>query len=352
MPEPPVHAAGPTTAQAQLRSLIAGFMSSQAIHVAARLGLADILWHGVPRDPEELARATATHAPSLHRLLRALAAVGVLEEAEGGRFVLAPLGQPLRSDAPDSLRGFAALFCGDLHWRAWGAMLHSVRTGEPAVGHVFGVPLFDYLARNPEEAAVFYDGQTALTRLVAGAVAAAFDLSRFAAVADVGGGNGALLAAVLAANPGLRGVLFDLPAGLAGAERVLEAAGVAERCRVVAGDFFDAVPEGADAQFLKSVVHIWDDGRAAAVLANCRRALPAEGGRVLLVERVMPARMEASPAHAQAAMIDLTMLAVPGGRERTEDEFRTLLASAGFRLAGITPLPGPVPLAVIEGARA
>jgi hypothetical protein len=321
-------------------------------------GLADILRDGVPRGSEELAQATGTHAPSLHRLLHALAALGVLEEVAAGRFALAPLGEPLRADAPASLRDFARLFCGELHWRAWGALLRSLRSGETAVSQVFGMPLFDYLARNAEEAAAFHDGQTALTRLVAAAVAEACDFSRHAVVADVGGGNGALLATVLAANPGLHGILFDLPAGLAGVGRVLEEVGVAAHCRILAGDFFDAVPEGADVHLLtdvhllKSVVHNWDDARALAVLRNCRRVLPAGSGRVLLVERVMPAQVAASPDHVQATMADLTMLVAPGGRERTEDEFRSLLVGSGFRLADIRALPTSLPFKVIEGVPA
>jgi hypothetical protein len=317
-----------------------------------QLGLADTLRDGVPRSSRKLAQATGTHPSSLRRLLRALAALGVLEQVAADRFALTPFGQPLRSEVPDSLRDFTKLFCCELHWRGWGNLLHSLRSGETVANQVFGMPIYDYLARNAGQAAVFHDGQAALTHLVAAAVIEACDFSHHAVVADVGGGNGALLAAVLAANPGLRGMLLDLPTGLAGAGPVLEKAGVVERCRVIAGDFFEAVPEGADVHLLKSITHNWDDAQALAILANCRRALPAEGGRILLVERVMPERVAALPEHVQATLADLNMLLLPGGRERTEGEFRSLLAGAGFRPTGIRTLPTSLPFKVIEGVPA
>jgi orsellinic acid C2-O-methyltransferase len=340
------------SARTHLTSLITGYMGSQVLNVAARLGLADILRDGNSRSYEELASATETHPRSLHRLLRALAAVGVLEESDAGRFTLTSLGQPLRSDVPDSLRDFAIFFCGDLHWRAWRALLHSVQSGETAASQVFGVSPFEYFARHPDEGKAFNDGQTALTRLVASAVTKTYDFSPFAVIADIGGGNGTLLATVLAANPQLSGILFDLTTGLQGASELLEEAGVGARCRVVAGNFFEGVPEEADAHLLKSVIHNWNDTRAVAILMSCRRALLGTNGRVLIIERVMPERVAASPTHIQSTMSDLNMLLLPGGQERTEAEFHALLTASGFRLMGITPLPGPVPYAVIECAPA
>jgi hypothetical protein len=319
-----------------LKQLITGFMPAQVVHVAAQLGVADLLANGA-KTAETLARETGTHAPSLHRLLRALASLGLLDEMELGQFRLTATGTHLRTGMPGSLRNLALMFGGEHSWRSWGDLLHSVRTGEPAAQHIYGLDSFEYLAAHPKKASVFNAAMADITRQVARAVAAAYDFSRFRTIVDIGGGNGTLMAAILAGAPASRGIVFDLQSGNAEAPQQLAAAGVAERCEVVGGDFFRCVPNGADAYLLKSVIHDWDDERSILILKNCRRAMSADG-KLLLVERVMPARMEASPSHQRMAMIDINMLAVPGGRERTESEYRALFAAAAFALTQILPL--------------
>jgi SAM-dependent methyltransferase len=328
-------------------TMVMSYMASQAIYVAARLGVADHLADGA-RSSEELARITGTHAPSLLRLLRGLAVVGALEETEPGRFALTPLGSVLRTGVPGSVRNMALLFAGDYVWRGWGNLLHCVQTGETAFP---GVGTFDRIAGDPEAARMFNDAMTEGTRWAAPAVLAVYDFSRFRTLVDVGGGNGTLLGAILAATPGLKGILADLAHGVRDAKTHLEDAGVADRCRIVAQDMFESAPSGGDAYILKSVIHDWDDERSIAILRNIRRVLPADG-TLLLVEPVLPPTVEASPAHRMMVMSDLNMLVVAGGRERTEAEFRDLFARAGFRLTRVVPALAPSNYSVIEGAPA
>jgi precorrin-6B methylase 2 len=331
---------------AALQGLINGFMASQVVQVAANLGIADLLADGA-KTAETLASEVEAHAPSLHRLLRALASLGVLEEIAPARFALTAMGAQLRTAIPGSLRNRALLFCGDRSWRSWGELLHSVRTGESQMQHLYGMGSFEYLAEHPQQAEIFNEAMAEGTRLVSRALVAACDFSRFHTLVDVGGGNGTLIAAILAAAPKLRGIVFDRPSGNAGAPRQLKGAGVAERCEVVAGDFFRAVPPGADAYILKSIIHDWDDERSTAILKNCRKAISA-GGKLLLVERVMPVRVEASQSHRQMAMVDIHMLVLAGGRERTEAEYQALFAAAGFELARIVPLPETAGTSLVE----
>ncbi|HKN46758.1 MAG TPA: methyltransferase [Candidatus Polarisedimenticolia bacterium] len=341
----------PPPSGAALFPLIAGYMTSQLIYVAARLGVADHLRDGA-KSSEELAKATRSHAPSLRRLLRGLAVVGMVEEIEPGQFQLTPSGALLGAGVPGSVRNLAMLFIDESVWRSWGDLLHSVRTGETALEHVFGMGTFEYCARNPEFAAIFNEAMTEATRWAAPSVLAVYDFSRFRTIVDVGGGNGTLVGAILAANPGLRGIVFDLPSGVEGARCHLEAAGLGGRCEIVAGDFFVApLPSGADAYVVKSVIHDWDDERSRAILTNCRRAMPAHG-RLLLIEPVVPAKVDGSAAHRMMVMSDLNMLAVTGGRERTEAEFWELLNSTGFRLAAVVPARAPSNFSVIEGVPA
>lgn len=316
---------------AELRALIAGQQLSQAIHVAARLGIADCLRDG-PRSSDELAAETRTHADSLYRLLRVLAAAGVLHEDDGRRFSLTPLGEPLRSDVPGSLHGWAAFIGRPYYRQAWSELEHTVRTGENAFQHVHGVDVWTYRSDKPEENAIFDRAMESLTRSGVPAVLAAYDFGRFGTIVDVGGGNGSLLADVLAAHPGVEGVLFDQPHVVAGAGELLRERGVADRVRVVPGSFFDAVPEGGDAYLLKHVVHDWEDAEATAILAACRRAT-APGSFVLVLERLLGGPNEA----LGAKLADLNMLVVPGGRERTTEEYAALFAAAGLRFTRVVP---------------
>ena len=309
-----------------IRRMVEGYQVSQAIHVAATLGIADLL-ADASRTSEELAAATGTHPPTLYRLLRALASVEVLHELDGRRFELAPLGQPLRSDVPDSIAGWAAFIGRPYYWQAWAGLLHSVRTGENAFRHVHDTDVWTYRSTRPDESAVFDRAMTSLSRRSTAALLAAYDFGRCRTIVDVGGGNGALLAAVLAAHPDVQGVLFDQPHVVSGAASLLERAGVANRCRTVGGNFFESVPDGADAYVLRAVIHDWDDDASIRILTVVRHAL-AKDGRALIVERVIAPANEGR----DAKFSDLNMLVSPGGRERTREEFAALLESSGLRL--------------------
>ena len=334
----------PEQSSTALRRLVNGYQVSQAIHVAVALGIADLLSDG-SRGSDELAEATGTHPRSLYRLLRALASLGIFREEDGRRFALTPLAASLRSDAPESLAGWAALIGRPYYWQAWASLLHSVRTGENAFRHVHGADVWEYRARHPEESAIFDRAMTALTLRANRSLLAAYDFGRFGTVVDVGGGQGAFLAGLLAEYPAMNAVLFDQPHVVAGAEEMLRAAGVSDRCRIVAGDFFDRVPEGGDAYVLKAIVHDWEDEQAAAILRTCRRAI-APGAVLLVIEREVGAPNEAP----EAKFSDLNMLVAPGGQERSLDEFASLFAAAGFRFVGATPSESGYN--VIEGAPA
>jgi len=316
----------------ELRRLANGFRVSQAIHVAARLGIADLLADG-PREVSELAAATEADERSLYRLLRALAAAGVFREEENRRFSLTPLSDHLRRDAPETLYGWAAFAGLPLVWQAWGDLEHSVRTGENAVRHLHGMDIWEYRARDPVERAAFDLAMTDVTRGVNRSLLSVYDFGRFATVVDVGGGRGALLTALLEAHPGMRGVLFDRPEVVDGVADELDP-GIADRLRVIGGDFFDEVPGGGDAYLMKAIIHDWEDAEALRILESCRRAA-APGAALLVVDR----ELGTPNGDLDAKLGDLNMLVLPGGRERTTDEFAALFASAGFRFVGETPSP-------------
>jgi hypothetical protein len=336
-----------TSSPVALLEMIAGSWTTQAIHVAARLGIADHLAQGA-RTAGELADALGASADALHRLLRALTALGVCDEPEPGVFALTSLGAHLRADARDSVRAWA-LFWGGSLWPIWATLLQSVRTGKSARALVTRRGGFDSLAQQPEAVRVFNDAMTEMTRLIAGAVVGAYDYADIRCLVDVGGGRGELLAAILRAHPAMRGVLFDLPQALAGSDAHLAAAGVADRCEALAGSFFDAVPAGGDAYLLKSVLHDWDDERARQILERCRQAMDGRG-RLLVVERVLPERMTRSAADRLLAASDLNMLVALSGRERDEAAFRALFRAAGFALTRVAP--ASMSFCVIEGTRA
>jgi hypothetical protein len=331
--EPPVSA---------LRGLVNGFQLSQAISVAATLGIADLLADGA-RTSADLAAATDAHAGSLYRLLRALASAGVLVEGDGRRFELTALGECLRSDAPEPVGNWAAHVGQPYFWQAWANLLHTVRTGDSGFRAAHGMDAWEYRTEHPQEGEIFDRAMTDLARTAASAVLEVHDFARYGTVVDVGGGHGALLASVLSRHPGMQGVLFDQPQVVAGAGPVLEAAGVADRCRVAGGSFFDSVPSGGDAYVLKSILHDWDDAEATTVLRQCRRAAP-EGGSLVVIERDL-GQANTSP---EAKLSDLNMLVVLGGRERTIDEYGALFEAAGFRLVDAAPTAAG--LSVIEGA--
>jgi hypothetical protein len=325
--------------------MISGFYISRAIYVMARLGIADHLGDG-RLDAEELGRRSNTHGPSLKRVLRLLVTAGVVTEDDEGRFALTPIGDCLRAGAPGSMRSVALLF-GGITERAWGDLLYSVETGEPAFPRVFGKDSFAYLAEHPEEAANFDAAMSAFSGPMAAVVAAAYDFSQVRHAVDVGGGNGALLAGILKAHPSLKGTLFDLPDVVERARPRLRELGVAARCDAVGGDFFAQVPGGADVYLLKHVIHDWNDDRATAILGTCRKAM-SPAAKLLVIEGVYPPRIDQSDASRGAAANDVNMLVCTGGRQRSEAEFQRLYAASGLRLSRITATDLPY-ASLIEG---
>jgi hypothetical protein len=337
-PQPVVSAA------VTLRQLIMGFRVTQLICVAAKLGLADQLQQG-PQTPQQLAHAVGAEPQALYRLLRALANLGLFAETAGGAFALTPLAQLLRTNVDGSIRSLAILYGEEWLWQAYGRMLYSVQTGRPAFDHTHGQPFFDYLHDHPTAAAQFNEAMSGYSSQEAAAILAAYDFSGVSTVVDVGGGHGALVAALLQNHPHLSGMVFDLAPVIAGAQRRLADAGVGARATCVAGDFFAALPSGGDVYVLKSVLHDWDDAAALRILRTCRQAM-AQQARLLVAERVIP--LGNTPAEAK--LFDINMLVVAGGQERTEREYGALFQAAGFNLTRIIPTRSPLNL--IEGVPA
>ena len=329
--------------QAALLQLITASWITHAVRAMAELGLADHLADH-PSTSDELATATGTHAPTLARFLRALAALGLVAHDEAGRARLTPLGELLRADAPASLRPYALAIAGPHVERAWHALPEAVRTGEPAFPRVHGLSLWDYFVADPEEGARFDAAMTGSAAARSGVLPAAVDLSAVRTLVDVGGGQGRMLTAALEANPGLRGVLFDRPEVLPGAEVFLAAAGVRDRCDLFAGDFFDAVPAGGDAYVLGHIVHDWPDEQAVAILRTCHRAM-VPGARIWLVEMVI----QPGDNYERAKLLDLLMLVLFGAQERTAAEYRGLLEAAGFDRFAVHPTG--TPYSVVEAVR-
>lgn len=325
--------------RAGVADLLWGFFPAQVIRTLAALGVPDLLGGG-PLDLPTLALRTSTHQDSLERLLRAAGGLALVDRDPDGRWGLTEGGELLRTGVPGAVGHLAQLFCGDVVWRSWGELEWSVRTGGVAFEKITGRSAFEHMAGDAAMTAVFTEAMAEGTRAAAPGVVASCDLDGVGTLVDVGGGNGALLAAFLAAHPGLRGILFDT------AEGVADAAGVVgERCRIVAGDFFAAVPPG-DAHVVKSVVHDWDDARAVALLGRVREAMPAHG-RLFLVEPVLAEDVADLAGQRGMLMSDLNMLVCTGGRERTRAEFAALLDAAGLRLVDVVPVPPPTGYSVL-----
>jgi len=326
-----VAAIRPANPAAKLLSLTQGYIVTQAVAAVAELKIADLLAGG-PRPVGDLAKDSGADPDALRRILRALASLGVFDEHEGDYFALTPVGELLRSDTSSSLRAHSLMSAG-VQYRVFQSILHSVRTGAPAFDHLFDKHHFEWLAEEPTEAEQF-------DRAMAGSAARRvpllldYDWSLVTTVVDVGGGNGALLTALLTRNPNLRGTLFDLPYTLDRALAQFAAAGLAHRTDAVGGDFFDAVPPGADRYVLSKILHDWNDEDAVRILRSCRRAI-RENGKLLVLEWVVPEANEPHPAW----LIDLVMLVMNGGRERTSRQWRELLAAGGFRLSDIKESP-------------
>ncbi len=324
-----------------LAQLIFGKGATMALSVAAKLRIADKLAAGA-KSADQLARETDTHGPTLYRVLRALAGFGVFSESADGKFSLTPMGELLRSGVPGSMRGMAD-FCGsEWTWQAWGELLYSVRTGKTAFDHAFGKPCFDYLAEHKDESEVFNEAMTGFSSMVAPAVVEAYDFSKFGTIVDIGGGHGQLLTSILKANPWVKGVLFDAPHVASGAEKTIREAGVSDRCRTEGGDFFKAVAAGGDAYLMMHIIHDWPDDKAATILKHCRKSVNP-GGKLLVVDSVVAPPNEPD----MAKILDLEMLVLPSGKERSEVEFAALFAAAGWRLNRVVATKSPKK--VIEG---
>jgi hypothetical protein len=322
--------------------MITAYWISQAIYAAAKFGIADHLKDG-PRTVGELAGATSTNPDALYRLLRALASVGIFAESESRHFSLTPLAEPLRSDVAGSKRALA-LMAGDEQFRTWAEIDYSISTGNVAFDKVFGKPVFDYLADHPDKARIFDAAMVGIHGRESDAILKAYDFSAFGVVADIGGGNGSQMAQILGKHQRMKGILFDLPHVIERARARIQAASLLERCQLVSGSFFEAVPEGADAYVLRHIIHDWDEEKCLTILRNCHGAM-RPSSKVLVIESVIPPGNEPFPGK----FLDLVMLLIPGGKERTETEYRALFSRAGFELTRIVPTGAEV--SVVEGTK-
>ncbi len=324
----------------QLGSMITGYWTTQAVYVAAKLGLSDLL-HTEPQTPEQLAAQLNVQAGPLYRVLRALASLGIYQQQADGRFAMTPLAEGLRSDVPNSQRAFA-IMSGEEQYKSWGELLYSVQTGKIAFDHLFGEPVFDYLSKHPAQAAVFDTAMVSVHGRETAAMVDAYDFSPLGTVADIGGGNGSLLRGILQKYPKVRGMLCDLPGVIERAAPLIAADGLAGRIQAIPVNFFEAVPPGADAYVMRHIIHDWADQPALTILGNIRKVIGMEG-RLLVIENVIPPGNEPS----FTKLLDLMMMVGPGGKERTESEYRELFANSGFRLERIVSTPADV--SVIEG---
>jgi hypothetical protein len=326
--------------EAQIVEMVMAQFVSRLIHLTAALKLPDHLADG-PKTAEELALRTATHAPALYRVMRTLASLGLFTEDQAHRFTLLPLGAALKSGTPS--HATALIMGGDFVARSLDHLLYSVQTGKTGFQHSFGVPLFDWLGGHPMEAALFNQTMVGIHGMEPPAVAAAYDFSVFKTIADVGGSTGNLLATILGQHPSPRGILFDLPHVVRDAPAFLAQRGLTDRIQIENGSFFDRIPAGADAYILSHIIHDWTEEQCLTILGHCRRAMSA-AGRLLLVEMVLPPGDTPHPGK----MLDMAMLTIPGGEERTEAEYAALLDKAGFRLTRVVPTASLV--SIVEAA--
>jgi hypothetical protein len=333
----------------RFHTMLTGAWVTASMYAATVLGIPDLLAGG-PRSVEDLAAATRAKPDPLRRLLRALAAQGVFSEREDGRFGATELSTFLCEGVPGSSRAFMLMYGGDAFWSSWGRMLHSIRTGRTAYSEVHGAEIFEHMQDNPEQAAIFNQAMTQGSARLADEIVASYDFSPFDTIVDVGGGQGWLLSAILAATPTARGILYDLPQVVDSARPVVAERGMATRCELVTGSFFEAVPPGGDAYIMKWIIHDWDDAHATKILQNVRAVIPPDG-RLIVFDRVLPTRItEGDPVTQMGTLMDLNMLVNVSGRERTEAEFRTLLGGAGFRLAAARSTASG--LGIVEGVPA
>ncbi|MFO0941197.1 MAG: methyltransferase [Pirellulales bacterium] len=321
--------------------LFFGKMISMAASVVCRLKIPDHLAAG-PLSVEELSSQTGSHSASLYRIMRALASVGVFTTTSDGKFELNAVSQLLRTGVKGSMRGIVDYGGANWSWTAWGSLMHSVKTGETAFDHVFGEGCFQHLSKHPHESAVFDEGMTGFSTVTGPAIVQAFDFSNFHTVVDVGGGHGKLLLTILEKYHAVNGIVFDSNHVVEGANVAIAATGMGSRCQAIGGDFFQSVPAGGDAYLMKHIIHDWNDDNCRKILNNCRRVIPATG-KLLVVDMVVPEDHGPHPSK----LLDLEMMVVASGKERTESEFAELFRSAGFKLTRIIPTQSPV--CVIEG---
>jgi hypothetical protein len=331
--------------EAQLMQLTSGCLVAPAIYIVAKLGIPDILKDG-PKAAAELAEATAADADAIYRVMRATASVGVLEERGGKVFANTPISDTLRQDWPSSTRAMTLWMLEPAHWRVYSELMYSVNTGKTAWDNVHGEPVFDSLFGSMRDLGdVFNQAMTSYSRQTIPAILSAYDFSGFGTIADIGGGHGHLLGAILKQYPAANGVLFDMPVVLDGAPAMLDSCGVRDRVELVSGDFTTAVPVVADCYILKHIIHDWLDDKNRTILANIRAFMP-DDARILIVDAIVPPPGE--PHFAK--FLDLEMLMLPGGKERTDDEFRALLESAGFRMTRAITTASPT--SIIEAIKA
>jgi len=326
----------------QLDQMISGYWTSQAIYAAAKLGIADLLAAG-PQTAEQLATTTETHAGALYRVLRALASVGIFAENGQKEFALTPLAEFLRSDVPGSKRALA-MMSGDEQFKAWSEIMYSVQTGKTSFDKIYGQPIFEYLSQHPEKGQIFDRAMTGIHGRETGEILEAYDFSGIQTLVDIGGGNGSNLINTLQKHPEMKGILFDLPQVVERAQPHIEAAGLLDRCELTGGNFFESIPADADAWFMRHIIHDWNDEKSLTILRNCHAAMP-ENGKLLIVESVIPEGNDPFPGK----FLDLVMLMIPGGKERTAEEYRFLFAEAGFELTRIIPTESE--LSILECSR-
>ena len=322
--------------------MITGYWLSQSIYAAAKFNIADHLQAG-PRSIDELAATTGTNVDALYRLLRALASVGIFAESEGQTFSLTPLAEPLQSNVPGSKRALA-LMSGDEQFRAWAEIEYSIQTGNVAFDKVFGKPIFDYLGEHPDKARIFDAAMVGIHGRESNPILDSYDFSSMKVVADIGGGNGSQISALLKKHKSLQGILFDLPHVIERAKPRLEAEGLADRCQLVSGSFFESIPPGADAYLMRHIIHDWDEAKTHTILRHCHQAMSATS-KLLIIESVIP------PGNQPfgGKFLDLVMLLIPGGKERTALEYQALLNHSGFHLSSIIPTTTEV--SIIEATK-
>lgn len=333
----------PLPPSARLMQMIFGFTLSRAISVAAELRVADHL-RGGPKNVEELANLIGVHPRSLYRLLRALAGAGIFSEDVTRSFSQTELSELLVSDHPQSLRGFAEMMADAVNFETWAELPYSIQTGNPAFPHKHNTQWFTWLEQNPREGKLFHDAMTSLSAGAVSAVLDAYDFSGISRLVDVGGGHGLFLSSALAKYAQMKGIIFDDPKVVQGAQEVLAARGLTERCELSGGNFFESVPAGGDAYILKHIIHDWSDDECVTILSHCHKAM-ISNGMLLIVEMVIPA----ANAPGISKLLDLEMLLFLTGRERTEEEYRALMDRAGFELTRVVPTNSPY--SVVEGVK-